>query len=332
MPLPSMPVAATLPPRPAPRHLDLATQDIDPLCDAVTELFGHHVVLACGPAAGGRRLVAQPVADLLIGTLRYGSSFICVADQPRSQLVFTVPQQCAGLMGRQPYGPGDVMAFNPDWVGRIELTAPGVYANTCIGPEQLLFGLRALLGTEPDRLPVFADHMSARSAAGSAVARRALQVLQLLHEAPTVAGASSPAVMRMREAWAVMELVSIWPHSSSPLLLAPTRPPAPRAMRRALDYIDSHLEQPLSVVDIAAAASLGVRALNDAFRRQLGTTPARHVRMLRLDAARLALATDASVTVTGVAMRWQFGNPGLFARYFRQRFGCLPGELRRRVF
>ncbi len=326
-----MPAAAATPLRPTPRHLDLATQDIDPLCDAVSQLFGHHVVLACGRAEGGRRLVAQPVADVLIGTLRYGSSFICVADQPRPQLVFTVPLQCGGLMGRQAYGPGDVLAFNPDWVGRIELTAPGVYANTCIGPEQLLSGLRALLGTEPDRLPVFADHMGAGSAAGAAVARRARQVLQLLHDAPTVAGASNPAIQRMRETWAVMELVSIWPHSSSALLLAPTRAPASRAMRRALEYIHGHLEQPLSVVDIAAAASLGVRALNDAFRRQLGTTPARHVRALRLDAARLALATDTSATVTGVAMRWQFGNPGLFARYFRQRFGCLPGELRRRL-
>lgn len=320
-----MSAAATASPRSTVRHLDLATHDIDPLCDAVTRLFGHHVVLACGPAAGGRRLVARPVVDVLTGTLEYGSSFTCVADQPRAQMIFTVPQRSAGLIGRQPYGPGDVLAFNPDWVGRIELTPPGVYANTCFEPAQLHAGLRALLGTEPDRLPVFAAHVGA----GSAVARRAGQVLQLLHESSTVAGASVPVVQRMRESWAVMELLSIWPHSASALLLAPTRPPTPRAMRRALDYIDAHLDQPLTVVDIARAASLGVRALNDAFRRQLGTTPARHVRALRLDAARLDLASDAAASVTSVAMRWQFSNPGLFSRYYRQRFGCLPGRLRR---
>lgn len=308
-----------------PRHLDLATHDIDPLCDAVTKLFGHHVVLACGRAEGGRRLVAQPVAELMVGQLQYGSSFICMADQPRTQLIFTVPRHCAGAMGRQRYGPGDVLAFNPDWVGRIELTAPGDYANTCIGPEQLQFGMRALLGTEPDRLPVFADHV----AAGSAVARRARQVLQLLHDASTVPGASTPAIQRMRETWAVMELISIWPHSYTPQLQAATHPSAPRAMRRALDHIEAHLDEPMSVVDIARAASLGVRALTEAFRRQVNATPARYVRDRRLDAARLALATDASATVTGVAMRWQFSNPGLFARYFRQRFGYLPGEARR---
>jgi len=308
MPATATPTAA----RPTNRLLDLATHDIDPLCDAVTRLFGHHVVLACGRAEGGRRLVAQPVADVLIGTLQYGSSF-------------TVPQQCAGAMGHQLYGPGDVLAFNPDWVGRIELTAPGVYANTCIAPEQVLFGMRALLGTEPDRLPVFADHV----AAGSAVARRALKVLQLLHEAPTVAGASNPAIQRMRETWAVMELISIWPHSYSPQLQAAGHPAAPRAMRRALDYIAAHLDQPISVLDIARAASLGVRALTEAFRRNMNATPARYVRDRRLDAARLALATDASATVTGVAMRWQFSNPGLFARYFRQRFGQLPSQARR---
>lgn len=313
-------------PRPVPRHLDLSTHDLDPLCDAVSQLFGHHVVLACGPAAGGRRLVAQPLADVLIGRLQYGSSFVCVADEPRTQLIFTVPQQSAGLMGRQSYGPGDVMAFNPDWVGRLELTAPGVYANTCFGPEQVLFGLRALLGTEPDRLPVFADHV----AAGSAVAQRALQVLQLLHEAPGVAGALAPPLQRLREAWAVMELVSIWPHSYTPQLLAPVGPVPPRAMRRALDYVDAHLEQPISVADIARAASLGVRALTEAFRRHLGVTPARHVRNRRLDAARLALAADCAASVTAVAMRWQFSNPGLFARYFQQRFGQLPSAARRR--
>lgn len=301
--------------------LDLSTQDADVIAETVTRLFGHHVMLSCGRADGMRRVLARPVSDILVGNLRYASNMTCIADEPRTRLCLTVPTECSGYMGKTLYAPGDVLAFNPEWVGRLELSAPGNFLNTCITEEHVLSGLRALMGVEPDGLPVFSAHLPA----GSKVAEHLLAVLRILHESH----GESAVLCRARESWALMEILSAWPHSYSTRLSCDTR--RPRTLRRALDFIESHLDRPISVVDVALAASVGVRALNEAFHNHLDETPGRYIRGRRLDAARLALQVNDSCSVSEASTRWQFSNPGAFARYFRQRFGCLPGELRRQM-
>lgn len=300
-------------------RLDLATPDADVIAESVTRLFGHHVMLACGRADGLRRLAARPIAGMLIGDLRYASHMTCIADEPRNRLCLTVPHECSGAMGRVPYAPGDVLAFNPDWVGRIELTPPGDFLNTCVTDEQLRSGLRALMGVEPDGLPRFAERLQA----GSPAAAQAQAVIGVLHRSSS----GSAVLRRARETWALLEILSLWPHSYSQRLSGGA--PPPRTVRRALDFIEANLDQPITVVDVALAAHVGVRALTEAFHKHLNDTPGRYLRSRRLEAARLALQMDDGCSVHEAALRWQFSNAGAFARYFRERFGCLPGRLRR---
>jgi hypothetical protein len=118
----------------------LSTRDADVIANTVSRLFGHHVMLTCGEAEGLRHVVARPVSGILLGDLRYGSSMTCIADEPRAQLCLTVPHESAGRLGSTVYAPGDLLAFNPDWVGRIELTPPGHFLNTCIPDEQVFSG------------------------------------------------------------------------------------------------------------------------------------------------------------------------------------------------
>ncbi|MBH0776802.1 helix-turn-helix domain-containing protein [Nocardia bovistercoris] len=101
----------------------------------------------------------------------------------------------------------------------------------------------------------------------------------------------------------------------------------PDTVRRAVAYIESHLGESISVVDIAAAACVTVRALQLAFRRHLDTTPARYLRRLRLAAAHEHLiAADPAdgATVTSVAYEWGFAHPGRFAIAYRRAYGCAP--------
>lgn len=101
----------------------------------------------------------------------------------------------------------------------------------------------------------------------------------------------------------------------------------PAAIRRATAYIDEHLDSDITVADIAAAARLSSRGLTEAFRRNLGVTPTAYLRAGRLAAAhRDLLAADPGlgVTVTGVAHRWGFNNPGRFAAAYRSQFHTTP--------
>ena len=68
------------------------------------------------------------------------------------------------------------------------------------------------------------------------------------------------------------------------------------------------------------------RTLHDAFRRRFGTSPAAHVRALRLQAAREALlGADAELTtVARIAAEHGFAHPGRFAVAYRRRFGESP--------
>lgn len=105
----------------------------------------------------------------------------------------------------------------------------------------------------------------------------------------------------------------------------------PTALRRAVAYIDEHLDQPVTVAAVAAAARMSVRGLQALFHRELGTTPLQYLRRRRLAAARadLLAATDAGV-VAIIARRWGFPHAARFAAEYRDEFGELPSATLRR--
>jgi AraC-like DNA-binding protein len=82
------------------------------------------------------------------------------------------------------------------------------------------------------------------------------------------------------------------------------------------------------VTDIARATNLSVRALEDGFRRHVGTTPMAYVRGVRLARAHdeLVEAEPDATTAMAVAQRWGFTHYGRFAAQYRQRFGCSPSQ------
>ncbi|MBV8931262.1 MAG: helix-turn-helix transcriptional regulator [Kutzneria sp.] len=103
----------------------------------------------------------------------------------------------------------------------------------------------------------------------------------------------------------------------------------PDTLRRAISYIETDAHLDISVADIARAAYVTTRAVQLAFRRHLGTTPMAYLRRVRLDCAHRALmAADptSGATVTGIAARWGFANPGRFATHYRAAYGVSPRD------
>ena len=93
-------------------------------------------------------------------------------------------------------------------------------------------------------------------------------------------------------------------------------------------FIDEHAHEDITVVDIAAAAFVSVRAIQLAFHHQLDITPLAYLRSVRLDHAHrdLLAADSAHETVTGVAYRWGFPSPTRFAAYYREAYGVQPSH------
>lgn len=104
---------------------------------------------------------------------------------------------------------------------------------------------------------------------------------------------------------------------------------APAAVRRAVAFMTEHAAEPVRLAEIAAAAGLGVRALQYGFLRHYGTTPTRYLQHLRLDRAHRDLqAADPGRgdTVAAIAARWGFAKPSRFAARYRERFGHSPSH------
>jgi AraC-like DNA-binding protein len=128
-------------------------------------------------------------------------------------------------------------------------------------------------------------------------------------------------------------LLLLQPSNHHAQLVGPTEQVGRRVVREALDYIEAHLRERVTMADIAKSVHMSVRAIQQGFREELGTSPMLHLRDRRLERAHEDL-TDAipadGVTVTTVAERWGFAHLGSFAVLYKKRWGESPSETLRR--
>lgn len=104
--------------------------------------------------------------------------------------------------------------------------------------------------------------------------------------------------------------------------LAPVRPPT---VRRAAEFIHANAGRAVTLGEIAAVANVSPRALQYAFRRHFGATPMEYHRLARLDAAHRELSRASSeATVTAIAAKCGFLNPGRFSAFYKKIYGVSP--------
>lgn len=104
----------------------------------------------------------------------------------------------------------------------------------------------------------------------------------------------------------------------------------PFFLKRADRYILAHLDGDVGIERVAHHCGVSWRTLQNAFTKFRGLTPVAHVRNLRLERAREALAATAA-PVKEIAARVGFQSPTTFALEFRKRFGVAPGRARRKA-
>ncbi|MGB3483740.1 MAG: AraC family transcriptional regulator [Mycobacterium sp.] len=129
-------------------------------------------------------------------------------------------------------------------------------------------------------------------------------------------------------------LLQLQPSNYHDEFLQPPQPDQRRAVvQNAMNYIDSHLAERITMEAIAKVVHMSVRSIQQGFREELGITPMTYVRERRLERVHEEL-TDAipsdGVTVTAVAERWGFHHLGSFAVEYRKRWGEAPSETLRR--
>ncbi|MFJ1767916.1 helix-turn-helix transcriptional regulator [Amycolatopsis sp. NPDC088138] len=141
------------------------------------------------------------------------------------------------------------------------------------------------------------------------------------------ATAANPIILSGATRLLATTMLTTFTHSGLDDDTRPEPGPAPAAVRRAIAFIETHAQSPITITDIADAARIGTRALNYAFRRHRATTPTAYLRRVRLDHAHRDLRdADPAVgdTVAAIAARWGFPHTARFAAVYRETYGVTP--------
>jgi len=110
--------------------------------------------------------------------------------------------------------------------------------------------------------------------------------------------------------------------------LVESRAPQRSALRSVTEAIAADPGADHTVKTLAAQASLSTRQLSRLFQSEFGTTPARYVETIRIDAARSAL--DAGRSVADSAQLAGFGSAETLRRVFVSQLGISPKAYRDR--
>ena len=99
-------------------------------------------------------------------------------------------------------------------------------------------------------------------------------------------------------------------------------------IRRALIHAREHLRNPLTVDELADAASLSPRQFSRLFRDETGQSPAKAVERLRIETAR-TLLEEGRLSMDEVAREAGFADRDRMRRAFLRAYGQPPQSLRR---
>ena len=98
-------------------------------------------------------------------------------------------------------------------------------------------------------------------------------------------------------------------------------------MRRVLDYIDQHLEDDISISELAQVAHLSEFHFARVFATTMGMPPQRYVSQRRLAAAKKMIGVG-KLPLSEIAFRSGFSSQASFTRAFRRATNMTPGEFR----
>lgn len=203
--------------------------------------------------------------------------------------------------------------------------------NVSLTSGALLRQLGALLGEAPHEPIAFEPRVDLTSGYGRSLTR-------LLHFAAGELDCAdsmlwAPAAMARMEELLITGLLLSQPHNHSEALHRRERSLAPRDVKRAVDFIQAHLAEGLTLADIVEQSRVPGRTLFKHFRDFTGVSPMRYLSNMRFERVREALRqAQPGETVSQIALRHGFTHLGRFAVAYRQHFGEAPSAtLRRRA-
>ncbi len=117
------------------------------------------------------------------------------------------------------------------------------------------------------------------------------------------------------------------PNNYSAQLNAQRQHVLPGYIKKAQQYIQDYLDEPISLSDLSQYCEVSVRTLQKGFSQYLQQTPVEYIRDQRIERVHSALQNDqGSETVTEILLRHGIQSLGHFSSLYKKRYGCSPSH------
>ena len=102
-----------------------------------------------------------------------------------------------------------------------------------------------------------------------------------------------------------------------------------RELNEAIEYIQRHFSEPMSVEQLAEATHLSISALERRFKKHLSINPRQYIIEFRLEQARYLLM-ETRKSIATIALETGFSDHSHFTKAYKKRFQLIPSHDRKR--
>lgn len=310
------------------RHQLIATTDVDQARDEVARRFCPHF-LAPTRRDGRLDMVHNAIAigdDVTLNYMRYGDEVRITPGTFDDFFLVQVP-----LAGTARVKVGEVTVASDRQRASLGSPTEPVDMIWSDGCEQFLVYIRrqaveelASAGPGEPESVVFQPQLDLNTGPVQAWLRLARTALDDIEAGGTLF--RSPLVAGNFEQTLISGLLAAQPNSAVESVAVPAV--GSRAVRTAVELIESEPEKAWSVTELARRAGVSARTLQESFRHDLGVTPLERLRRTRMERARrdLLAADPRADSVTGIATRWGFFHLSRFSQAYRSAYQELPSQ------
>jgi AraC family transcriptional regulator len=103
-------------------------------------------------------------------------------------------------------------------------------------------------------------------------------------------------------------------------------------INRTFDYIESHLEKPMTLEELATVANFSKFHFSRIFQSIVGETPFQFILRVRLEKAAMLVRTNKNDGISEIAYKCGFSDVSIFSRNFKRHFQISASQYRERNF
>lgn len=308
------------------------TASLDALQDAVSREIGHHdFAFLQKPRTFPSRVSCVRLSRTHLFGVKFGAAL--KANAPSTghlQLVLPLAGSVVKHDGAQSFRVCNGSAFfiHPEQAVDVDFNRDSVSAIIAVDGAKLNSMFRATLGPLGSPELRFPDVINLRRGVGLSIANLARLIITELRDEKTLfsRGITSKSI----EENLLLSLINVANSSQPPGLRSAC---TSKLLRAALDYIHAHLQNEISVTDLARFTGVSIRKLQYDFQNAFGISPNALIRHEKLKRIRTELERmeESSSSVAEVAARWSYFDRSYFTRIYKNEFGETPSETLRRT-